>query len=110
MLRQRRSFSPEYKSEVVKLVQGVELRYRFIVTEKAVYPVRLMCCVLQVSRRGYYAWRTRPQSTRAQADQRLLVALRAAFGASRRTLRQPRACTGNCARRGALTVAIGSHA
>ena len=39
---------------------------------------------------GYYAWRTRPQSTRARADGRLLVVLRAAFDASRHTYGSPR--------------------
>ena len=34
------------------------MRFAFIETEKACYPVALMCRVLQVSRSGYYAWRT----------------------------------------------------
>lgn len=66
------------------------MRYRFIETEKATYPVRLMCRMLRVSRSGYYAWRTHPQSPRTQADRRLLVAMRAAFDASRHTYGSPR--------------------
>ena len=35
-----------------------------------------MCGVLQVSRSGYYAWRRRPTSRRAQANQRLVARMR----------------------------------
>ncbi len=35
-----------------------------------------MCGVLQVSRSGYYAWRTRPVSARTQANARLLLRMR----------------------------------
>ena len=35
-----------------------------------------MCGVLQVSRSGYYAWRTRPTSARQQANARLLAQMR----------------------------------
>lgn len=66
------------------------MRYRFIATEKARYPVRLMCRLLRVSSSGYYAWRTRPASLRAPADRRLLVAMRAAFDARRHTYGSPR--------------------
>lgn len=40
------------------------------------YSVKAMCRVLGVSRSGYYAWRTCPESQRAQANQRLLVRIR----------------------------------
>jgi hypothetical protein len=66
------------------------MRYRFIEAEKASYPVALMCRILQVSRGGYYAWRTRPESARSRSDRTLLVAIRAAHKASRRTYGSPR--------------------
>jgi putative transposase len=38
---------------------------------QAFYPVKTMCCVLDVSSSGYYAWCQRQPSQRAQADQKL---------------------------------------
>jgi hypothetical protein len=35
------------------------VRFAFIVAEKAAFPVRLLRRTLQVSRAGFYAWRTR---------------------------------------------------
>ena len=36
------------------------------------YSVEFMCAQLGVSTSGYYAWRTRPASARARADEALL--------------------------------------
>jgi len=41
--------------------------------------VALMCRVLSVSRSGYYGWRDRPPSDRAQADARLAADVRRVF-------------------------------
>ena len=43
------------------------MRFGFIATEKACYPVALICRVLQVSRAGYYAWQKRPVTQRNPA-------------------------------------------
>ena len=48
------------------------MRFRFIEQYAHTFPVRLMCRVLKVSASGYYAWRSRPESARALANQRLL--------------------------------------
>jgi transposase InsO family protein len=52
--------------------------------------VKSMCRMLGVSRSGYYAWRTRPASQRAQANERLLVHIRAEYQLSRKTYGSPR--------------------
>jgi len=49
-----------------------------------------MCRVLGVSPSGYYGWRKRPASVRAQEDQRLLRQIRTAHEASRGTYGVPR--------------------
>ena len=66
------------------------MKFRFIEAEKARYPVRLLCRVLDVSRSGYYAARRRPESERSRRDRQLQVAVRAAHAASRRSYGSPR--------------------
>ncbi len=57
---------------------------------QAQHRVATMCRVLGVSPSGYYAWRKRPTSARAQADQRLLRQIRTAHEASRGSYGVPR--------------------
>ena len=66
------------------------MSFRFIAAEKATYPIRTLCRALQVSPSGYYAWRSRPQSTRAQADIGLRHAIRVAHATSRGRYGSPR--------------------
>jgi transposase InsO family protein len=49
------------------------MRFRFIEDRRADYPVRVMCRVLEVSPAGYYAWRSRPESSRSVANRELLA-------------------------------------
>ncbi len=48
------------------------MRFGFIEQHARTWPVRLMCRVLGVSARGYYAWRSRPESHRTIANRGLL--------------------------------------
>ena len=57
---------------------------------QAMHKVATMCRVLEVSTSGYYAWRKRPASKRAQADAVLLRQIRTAHAASDGTYGVPR--------------------
>ena len=57
---------------------------------QALYHVATMCRVLGVSLSGYYAWRSRPPSARAEADTVLSGRLRAIHARSRGTYGVPR--------------------
>ena len=54
------------------------------------FPVCVLCRTLGVTRSGYYAWRLRPLSARAQRDQELTTQLRIVHAESRRTYGRPR--------------------
>ena len=55
------------------------MKYATIRQHEACHTVTLMCRVLTVSRSGYYAWRSRPPSDRAQANTRLALDLHRIF-------------------------------
>ena len=57
---------------------------------QAVYSVRRMCDLLDVSASGYYAWSHRPQSRRAQSDEELLALIRSVHDRSQGTYGAPR--------------------
>jgi transposase InsO family protein len=62
----------------------------FIAAEKALYPVRLLCEVLDVTRSGYYAWIDRPSSPKKIADAQLVVEIKAALVRGRGAYGSPR--------------------
>jgi len=64
--------------------------YAFIQAHRQAFTVRRMCRVLSVSPSGYYAWRRRTPSVRAQANTQLLDRIRAIHQASRGTYGSPR--------------------
>jgi len=66
------------------------MKYAFMVAHESEYGVKSMCSVLGVSRSGYYAWRSRPQSQRAQANEQLLVQIREAYQRSQQSYGSPR--------------------
>jgi transposase InsO family protein len=66
------------------------VKYACIRKHTGAFTIVLMCRVLEVSRAGYYAWRTRRPSRRAQTDTQLRVTIRAIHAASRRRYGRPR--------------------
>ena len=61
------------------------MRYAFIDRYRHLYPVLVMCDVLEVSSSGYYAWRGRPESRRSREDRELKSKIRLIFKKSRQT-------------------------
>jgi transposase InsO family protein len=66
------------------------MRYAFIAEHGQEFGVERMCQVLGIARSGYYAWKERVPSVRAQANQVLAEAIRTEFIASRQTYGAPR--------------------
>lgn len=66
------------------------MRYQFIKESKSEWPVRVLCSTLKVSPSGFYEWRGRPTSARAQEDEALSVAIKAIHQESRETYGSPR--------------------
>ncbi len=66
------------------------MKYAAITTCAAEYAVAFMCRVLGVAPSGYYAWRARPVSDRAQRDEVLSTHVRAAFTTSKGRYGSPR--------------------
>jgi putative transposase len=62
----------------------------FIAAEKALYPIRLLCEVLDVTPSGYYAWVDRPASPKKIADAQLLLEIKAALVRGRGAYGSPR--------------------
>jgi hypothetical protein len=72
------------------LCQPVTMRFRFIADHRTMWPVRVMCAVLQVSISGYYAWRRRPESQRVAANRTLLDEICQVHAASQGRYGSPR--------------------
>ncbi len=66
------------------------MTFAWIDAEKAGFPIRKACKVMQVSSSGFYACRSRPESTHARDDRRLRILVRASFEESRRRYGSPR--------------------
>jgi len=66
------------------------MRFCFIHDQRATFPVRVMCKMLDVSASGYYAWRGRPESMRTAANRQLIEEIRRVYGDSRGRYGSPR--------------------
>jgi putative transposase len=61
------------------------VKFGFIATHRGIWPINVQCGALGVSRSGFYAWRRRGPSRRAQTDAALLAVIHARFQLSDRT-------------------------
>lgn len=52
------------------------MRFRFVVAERAQFPVSLLCTAIGVTRQGFYAWLGRAPSARSLSDAALLERIR----------------------------------
>ncbi len=66
------------------------MRYACIRQHEGMFPIVVMCRILAVSRTGYYAWRQRGPSPRAQQDSALRVLIRTIHADSRQRYGRPR--------------------
>ena len=66
------------------------MKFAFILAEKAVYPILVLCEVLGVSRSGFHAWQQRPCSPRLRSDAHLATQVAAVHKRSRGTYGSPR--------------------
>ncbi len=66
------------------------MKYACVARRRDRYPVRMMCRRLRVSASGYYAWRTRPESSRTKSDRWLMAEIRRVHRDSRGVYGGPR--------------------
>jgi putative transposase len=78
------------------------MRFAFIRRHEDTFRITSMCRVLSVTRQGYHAWKNRPPSVRALANEALLAEIRASHQRSRRSYGSPRVWRELKRRRGRL--------
>jgi len=66
------------------------VKFALVDAEKAEYPIATTCSLLGVSRSGFYAWQSRPESAHTVEDRKLAVLVREAHERSRKTYGSPR--------------------
>ncbi|MBX3260097.1 MAG: IS3 family transposase [Labilithrix sp.] len=66
------------------------MKFAFIASKEVAFPVLAMCKVLGITRSGFYAWKKRPRSARAQVDAQLAVEIAATHEKSRKRYGSPR--------------------
>ena len=80
------------------------MRYDCVEAHRGRWPARLICRVLRVSAGGYYDWRGRPKSAKAERREALVVAIKAVHGEMKARYGSPRIHTELVARGQACCV------
>jgi transposase InsO family protein len=68
------------------------VRYAFIAEKRVAFPIAVLCRVLCVSRSGFYAWLTEPETERERRDASRAAKTRAVFVEHRGRYGSPRVC------------------
>lgn len=68
------------------------MRYQCIDRHRDQYPIRMMCEAVKVSRSGYYAWHSRPESDRDATDRALTQAIQKIHRDSKGVYGAPKIC------------------
>jgi len=66
------------------------MRYSFIKEHRKIWPINLMCKVLQVHRSGYYCWLKKKTTSRARKEKELLGKIKQYYQESRGLYGSPR--------------------
>ena len=66
------------------------MRFAFIAKNEGLLPINRLCQIMDVSPRGYRAWRTRPMSETQRADMVVLAHIREQFALSLGSYGRPR--------------------
>ncbi|MBF6593429.1 MAG: IS3 family transposase [Thermaceae bacterium] len=66
------------------------MRFAFVEAQKQKHSIELLCRVMQVSQRGFYAWRRRPKSKHQERDEGLAEQIKMFHCGSRMTYGSPR--------------------
>lgn len=66
------------------------MKFQFIDDRRHEYAVKTMCCVLEASECGYYAWRKRPKSEREQQNEELTQHIQQVYTENRQIYGSPR--------------------
>ena len=78
------------KKSAADILQGRQLKYRFIKREQRRYSVKQLCAVMGIRRSSYYAWKKRKVSKREQKNKEVMELIRIIYKRSRRTYGYPR--------------------
>lgn len=66
------------------------MKYRFMEEYRSAFRVEKMCCVFEVSRSGYYAWKHREKSIRHKENEHLVKTIRNIYHITREVYGSPR--------------------